>query len=155
MLFIYDWLINTFDNNTVRCKKLAAIVSYRKYVARPFIRRKQVSINAEIYYVVVIFWHLCLPVFVWRRVVLHILDPKQLLRVSCILWCYNPKCYSIILQVWCTNYSGVKCYIPDMCFRNKIKKKKLFRNGRMGKEKLEHTLYYKKNCRHKPNIIMI
>ena len=25
-----------------------------------------------------------------------IFDPKQLLRVSCILWCYYSKCYSII-----------------------------------------------------------
>ena len=25
-------------------------------------------------------------------------DPKQLLRISCILWCYYPKCYSIIFR---------------------------------------------------------
>ena len=43
------------------------------------------------------FRHSCLPVFAWRRVLLHIFDPKQLLRVSCILWCFYPKCYSIIL----------------------------------------------------------
>ena len=48
--------------------------------------------------VAVIFRHSCLSVFAWRRVVLHIFDPKQLLRVSCILWCYYPKCYSIILE---------------------------------------------------------
>ena len=32
-------------------------------------------------------------------------DPKQLLRVSYILWCYFSKCYSIILQninLWCS-----------------------------------------------------
>ena len=38
-------------------------------------------------YVAVTFRHSCLPVFAWRRVVLHFFDPKQLLRVSCILWC--------------------------------------------------------------------
>ena len=35
-----------------------------------------------------LFRHSCLPVFAWRRVVLHFFDPKQLLRVSCILWRY-------------------------------------------------------------------
>ena len=33
-----------------------------------------------------------------------IFDPKQLLRASCILWCYYSKCYSIILEnanLWC------------------------------------------------------
>ena len=48
--------------------------------------------------VAVIFRHSCLPVFVWRRVVRHIFDPKQLLQVSCILWYYYSKCYSIILE---------------------------------------------------------
>ena len=55
-------------------------------------------------YVVVIFRYSCLPVFAWRRVVLRIYDPKQLLRVSCILWCYYSKYYSIILEnasLWC------------------------------------------------------
>ena len=33
------------------------------------------------------------PAFAWRRVVLHFFDPKQLLRVSCIWWCYLSKCY--------------------------------------------------------------
>ena len=42
--------------------------------------------------------HSCLPVFAWQRVVLHIFDPKQLLRVSCILWCYYLKCYPIIFE---------------------------------------------------------
>ena len=64
-----------------------------KNVARPFFRRKQVSTT----YVAVTFRHSCLPVFAWRRVVLRFIDPKQLLRISCILWCYYPKCYSIIL----------------------------------------------------------
>ena len=45
-------------------------------------------------YIVVIFPHLCLLVFARRRVVLRILDPKQLLLISCILWCYYSKCYS-------------------------------------------------------------
>ena len=33
----------------------------------------------------------CLPLFAWRRVVLRIFDPIQLLRVSCILWCHSSK----------------------------------------------------------------
>ena len=41
-------LSNTLNNYTIRCKKLATIVSGRKYVARPFVRRKQVSTSAEI-----------------------------------------------------------------------------------------------------------
>ena len=41
-------LNNTLNNNTIRCKKLATIVSSRKYVARPFVTRKQVSTRAEI-----------------------------------------------------------------------------------------------------------
>ena len=45
-----------------------------------------------------VFRHSCLPVFVWWRVVLHIFDPKRLLRLSCILWCYYSKCYSVIFN---------------------------------------------------------
>ena len=47
-----------------------------------------------------------LPVFPWRRVVLRFFNPKRMLQVSCILWCYILKCYSIILQnanLWCFN----------------------------------------------------
>ena len=65
-----------------------------KNVARPFVRRKQLSTSAE--YVAVTFRHSCLTFFPWRRVVLCFFDLKQLLRVSCILWFYYPKCYSII-----------------------------------------------------------
>ena len=91
-----EWLNNTLGNNTIECKKLSTIVSGRKNVARPFFSRKQVSTNAKMY-VAVIFWHSYLPVFVF-------FDLKQLLRVSCILWCYYPKCYSITLEntsLWC------------------------------------------------------
>ena len=49
------------------------------------------------WYVAVIL-HSCLPVFACRRVVLHFFDPKQLLRVSCILWWYLSKWFSTILQ---------------------------------------------------------
>ena len=42
-----EWFNNTLKNNTIRCKKLATIVSNRKSVARPFFRRKQVSTSAE------------------------------------------------------------------------------------------------------------
>ena len=64
-----EWFNNTLKDNTIRCKKLITIVSGRKNV------------------------HSCLPVFAWRRVVLRFFDPKQLLRVSCILWRYLSKCY--------------------------------------------------------------
>ena len=76
------WLNNTLGNNIIECKKLAKIVSH----------------------VAVTFRHSCLTVFAWRRVVLRFFDPKQLLRVSRILWCYYPKCYSIIFEnasLWC------------------------------------------------------
>ena len=63
-----------------------------KNVAQPFFRRKQLSTSAEMQQ------HSCLTVSAWRRVVLRFFDPKQLLRVSCILWCYYPKCYSITFQ---------------------------------------------------------
>ena len=49
-------------------------------------------------YVAVAFRHSCLTVFAWRRVVLRFFDPKQLLRISCILWCYYSKWYSIIFE---------------------------------------------------------
>ena len=51
-------------------------------------------------YVAVTFRHSCLPVFVWRTVVVCFFDPKQLLRVSCILWCYLTKWYSTILYIY-------------------------------------------------------
>ena len=38
---------NPFENKSIRCKKLATIVSCRKHVARPFVRRKQVRTSAE------------------------------------------------------------------------------------------------------------
>ena len=40
-------LVNTLKNNTIKCKNIATIVSGRKNVARPFVRRKQVSTSAE------------------------------------------------------------------------------------------------------------
>ena len=46
-------------------------------------------------YIAIIFLHSYLPVLDWRRVVLLIFDPKQLLWVSFILWCYYSKCISI------------------------------------------------------------
>ena len=33
--------------NNIRCKKLATVVSGRKNVARPFVRRKQISTSVE------------------------------------------------------------------------------------------------------------
>ena len=47
-LYLYKaWFNNALKNNTIKCKKLATIVSGKKNVARPFIRRKQVSTSAE------------------------------------------------------------------------------------------------------------
>ena len=86
-----------------------------KNVAQPFFRLKQVSTSVEMLlllkrclptrYVAVTFRHSCLPVFAWRRIVLRFFDPKQLLRISCVLWCYFSKFYQIILQsasFWCS-----------------------------------------------------
>ena len=52
--------------------------------------------NVTATYVAIIFRHSYLPVFAWRRIVLRFFDPKQLLPVSCILWCYFLKCYQIM-----------------------------------------------------------
>ena len=53
--YIWQWSItnwrfefnNTLKSNTIRCEKLATIVSGRKNVERPFVRRKQVSTSTE------------------------------------------------------------------------------------------------------------
>ena len=88
-------------NNTIRCKKLATIVSGRKNVARPFVRQKQVSTRAKMQpqrtraYLFSPDEGSCYVFF----------DPKQLLPVSCILWCYFSKCYQIIpsnSSFWCS-----------------------------------------------------
>ena len=55
-------------------------------------------------HVAVTFRHSCSPVISWRRVVLHFIDPKLLLRVSCFLWCSLSKWFSTLLQnaiLWC------------------------------------------------------
>ena len=48
--------------------------------------------------------HSCSAVVAWGRVVLHFIDPKQLLRVSCFLWCYLSKWFLTVLvcraKVW-------------------------------------------------------
>ena len=36
------WMNDNLNNNTMKCKKIATIVSGRKHVTRPFVRRKQV-----------------------------------------------------------------------------------------------------------------
>ena len=51
--------------------------------------------------------------FAWRKVVLRIFDLKQLLRASCILWCYFTKWYSIILlnaSLWCSFFRTENIY---------------------------------------------
>ena len=89
----------TLKNNTIRCEKLATVASGWTNVARPF--------------VAVTFRHSCLPVFVWRRVVLHFFGPKQLVRVSCILWYFFfSKWYSTVLQnasLWCSIFKCLQC----------------------------------------------
>ena len=48
--------------------------------------------------------HSCLPVYPEEGSCYVFSDPKQLLRVSCILWCYYPKYHLIILEnasLWC------------------------------------------------------
>ena len=60
----------TLENNIIRCKKLATIVSCQKSVIGPFISLKEVSTSA----------------YLWR-VVLHFFNTKQQLRVSGI-WLY-------------------------------------------------------------------
>ena len=47
-LIVLNTVENHFEKNTIRCKKLATIISVRKNVARPFVKRKQVSTSAEI-----------------------------------------------------------------------------------------------------------
>ena len=59
----------------------------------------------------------CLPVIAWRWVVLHFFAPKQLLRVSCILWCYLSKGFSTIFQnvsLWCCIF--IQSIITSFCF---------------------------------------
>ena len=54
-----------------------------------------------------------------RRVVLRFFDPKQLLRVSCVLRCCYPKCYSIIFNEFFLLKNLIKyinCYSKRMIF---------------------------------------
>ena len=105
--YITYWITNTLGNNTIGSKKLAIIVSGQKKHSTTLLQvntGEHECRNVTTTYVAVTFWHLCLPVFAWRSAVLCFFDPKQLLRVSCFLWCYYPKCYSIILEnaiLWC------------------------------------------------------
>ena len=42
-LKLVKWLMNTLQNNTMRCKRLAAVVSGQNYIIRLFLRQKQES----------------------------------------------------------------------------------------------------------------
>ena len=56
----------------------------------------------------VLHYNIYLPIFAWWTIVLRFFDPKQLLRVSCIWWCYFIKRSSLILQntsLWCLGVS--------------------------------------------------
>ena len=69
-----------------------------KNVARPFFRRKQLNTSAEMQQQrTCCISALVLNCFRLTKGRATFFDPKQLLRVSCILWCYYPKCYSINL----------------------------------------------------------
>ena len=46
-LYFQNIVMNTLQIYTIRCKKLATIISDQKNVARSFFRRKQVSTSAE------------------------------------------------------------------------------------------------------------
>ena len=41
------WFNNTLKSNTIKCKKLATVVSGWKYVTRLFVRKKQLNMSAE------------------------------------------------------------------------------------------------------------
>ena len=65
------WTMNMLQIKSIWSKKLPTIVSGTKKVIQSFVRRKWARVP-----------HLCLRNFIWRKVVLHFSDPKQLLRVS-------------------------------------------------------------------------
>ena len=79
-----------------------------KNVARPFFRRKQLSTSAEMQRCCCIS-ALVLNCFHLKNGRATFFDPKQLLRVSCIFWCYYPKCYSIIIK-------HIKCLVSITIF---------------------------------------
>ena len=122
---------NTLKSNTMRCKKLTTIVLGRKYVSTNAEMLRSITLrqaktgehecrNIKIYVQNQIQW----KDFNLLKTLLEnssyfgtlaylfspdegsecFFDPKQLLRVSCILWCYYPKCYSITLLM-CIKYS--------------------------------------------------
>ena len=91
-----EWYNNTLKDNTIRCKKLATIVSGRKTSAKMQLNVRWCCISA-----------LVLNCFRLKKGRATFFDPKQLLRVSCILWCYYPKCYSIIVCAYFIHLSKV------------------------------------------------
>ena len=66
-------------------------------------------------YVLVILLHSCLLVFTWRRIVLLFFNLKQLLRISCIYWCYFRKLSSFILQSDSLRYFSVVLLGANFC----------------------------------------
>ena len=132
-------------SNTISCKKLATIVSGQKYVARPFFRQKQVSTSAEMY---------SNSVFAWRRVVLHIFDLKQLLRVSCFLCCYYPKCYSTNLGNCMLNEEYRKSNIITYFFFGNYKNKQDYSHMKKAcLKQLKRILYIEMNIFKPENIL--
>ena len=90
-----EGLCYIFSTRNNCCEILASYGVIIQSVIQPFLKTPVSGASLS---------HSCLTVFAWRRVVPRFFDPKQLLRDSCILWCYYPKCYSIILQnasFWC------------------------------------------------------
>ena len=103
-LAFWSMVENHFENNTIRCEKLATIVSGQKNVVRPFVRRKQVSTSAEMY-VAVTFRHSCLPVFAWWRVRAIFFWPETIAASFLHLMVFFSKWFSTMLQnasLWCS-----------------------------------------------------
>ena len=78
--------MNNLQINSIRCNKFATARSSQSNMLLLFCRTHGS------------------PIFICWSLLLRFFDSKQLLWVSCFLWCYYPKCYSIILEnasLWC------------------------------------------------------
>ena len=119
-------------NNIIKCQKLATNVSGRKndptneHRCRNITATYKTKCNGKIFIYAVIFRHL-LIYFRPTKVVLRFFDPKQLLRVSCILRCYFTKLYWItivkrltqICNYYYTSYKyRIKCIMKFFFWQN-------------------------------------
>ena len=60
--------------------------------------------------------HSFLPIFVWRRIVLHSFNPEQLLQLSRILWFIFSKSYLASLSEFCISFSSFLKHLKLMDF---------------------------------------